>query len=108
MYHNYSPENWAQVEEFIKANFPNVPVYREEYYSSLLMVDKLGECYMMVYIFMRMEAGTAYHEVFAVWKMFTGPADKQTIIDEFRDRKELIDRFTGERIAYSVANKTNN
>jgi hypothetical protein len=28
MYQNYSPENWAQVEEFIKANFPNVPVYR--------------------------------------------------------------------------------
>jgi hypothetical protein len=44
----YSPENWAQVEEFIKANFPNVPVYRVKYYSSLLMVDKLGECYMMV------------------------------------------------------------
>jgi hypothetical protein len=44
------------------------------------MVDKLGECYMMVYIFMRMEAGTAYHEVFGMWKMFTGPADKQTII----------------------------
>jgi hypothetical protein len=34
MYHNHSPENWAQVEEFIKANFPNVPVYREEYYSA--------------------------------------------------------------------------
>jgi hypothetical protein len=48
------------------------------------MVDKLGECYMMV-IFMRMKQVQLSHEVFeAVWKMFTGPADKQTIIDEFR------------------------
>jgi hypothetical protein len=39
------------------------------------------------------EAGTLTMKCLKQWKMFTGPADKQTIIDEFRDRSTI--RFTG-------------
>ena len=104
---DFKPENWKELEGWLKKNFPNVPVYRVK-----TMVRNANGKYgwgMLhngaIYVYENAEIGTAYHEVFeAVWKHFTTVEERQQIIDEFRDREgSYTDRFTGEEIEYSKA-----
>jgi hypothetical protein len=103
----FETENWKKVEEFIKTNFPNVPVYRVK---NMIQATNGKQAWGMlhdgaIYIYENAEVGTAYHEIFeAVWKMFEGPKNKQKIIDEFRNREgSYNDRFTGESVQYKDA-----
>jgi hypothetical protein len=102
-----TPEDWNKVEQFIKKVLPNIPLYRVK---NIIQATNGRQAWGMlqdasIYLYEGAEEGTAYHEVFeAVWKMFAGPAEKQKIIDEFKNRSgSYQDRFTGETIKYSEA-----
>ena len=103
----FETEDWPKIEEFIKKNFPMLPVYRVKN-----IIKGLGgiEAWGMlknggIYIYENAEVGTAYHEVFeAVWKMFATPEERTNIVNEFRNRAgSFVDRVTGETIKYSDA-----
>ena len=103
----FEKEDWPKIEEFIKKNFPMLPVYRVKN-----IIKGLGgiEAWGMlknggIYVYENAEVGTAYHEVFeAVWKMFASPAEKTNITNEFRNRAgSFVDRVTGETVKYSEA-----
>ena len=103
----FEKEDWPKIEEFIKKNFPMLPVYRVKN-----IIKGLGglEAWGMlknggIYVYENAEVGTAYHEVFeAVWKMFSSPAEKINITNEFRGRAgSFVDRVTGETVKYSEA-----
>ncbi len=103
----FQKEDWGKVEDFIKKNFPNIPFYRVK---NMIQATNGRQAWGMlhdgaIYVAEGAEIGTAYHEVFeGVWKMFAGPAEKQKIIDEFRNRQgSYEDRFTGKTIKYSEA-----
>jgi hypothetical protein len=103
----FQKEDWGKVEDFIKKVLPTVPFYRVK---NMIQATNGRQAWGMlhdaaIYVTEGAEQGTAYHEVFeAVWKMFAGPAEKQLIIDEFRNRMgSYEDRFTGEIIKYSEA-----
>jgi hypothetical protein len=104
---NIAPENWKKLEEFFKKVLPNVPLYRVK---NMIQATNGREAYGMlhdaaIYVYEGAEIGTAYHEVFeAVWKMFAGPAEKQLIINEFRNREgSYFDAFQGKEIKYAEA-----
>ena len=103
----FEKEDWPKIEDFIKKNFPMLPLYRVKN-----IIRGLGglEAWGMlknggIYVYENAEVGTAYHEVFeAVWKMFSSPAEKTNITNEFRDRAgSFVDRVTGETVKYSEA-----
>lgn len=103
----FEKEDWPKIEEFIKKNFPMLPIYRVKN-----IIKGLGglEAWGMlknggIYVYENAEVGTAYHEVFeAVWKMFSNPAEKINITNEFRGRAgSFVDRVTGETVKYSEA-----
>lgn len=103
----FQKEDWGKVEAFIKKVLPTVPFYRVK---NMIQATNGRQAWGMlhdaaIYVAEGAEQGTAYHEVFeAVWKMFAGPAEKQKIIDEFRNRQgSYEDRFTGKIIKYSEA-----
>ena len=58
-----------------------------------------------IYIYENAEIGTGYHEIFeAVWKMFTDENERNSITEEFKNRKgEFIDRETERIVKYSEA-----
>jgi hypothetical protein len=74
-----TPENWKQVEDFIKKVMPNVPIYRVK---NVIGATNGRQAWGMfhqgaIYVYENAEIGTAYHEVFeAVWKMFAGAEEK--------------------------------
>lgn len=103
----FEKEDWPKIEEFIKKNFPMLPVYRVKN-----IIRGLGgiEAWGMlknggIYIYENAEVGTAYHEVFeAVWKMFATPEERTNIVNEFRNRAgSFVDRVTGETVKYADA-----
>lgn len=105
----FQGENWAKVEAFLKANFPNVPVYRVK---NIIQATNGKQAWGMlhngaIYLYENAETGTAYHEVFeAVWKMFADAKEKSDVIKEFRNRTgSYEDRFTGKEIKYSEASE---
>jgi len=102
-----TPENWKQVEDFIKKVMPNVPIYRVK---NVIGATNGRQAWGMfhqgaIYIYENAEIGTAYHEVFeAVWKMFAGAEEKQAIFKEFRNRKgSFYDVFQEKEINYADA-----
>jgi len=102
-----TPENWEKVDAFIKKAMPTLPFYRVK---NMIQATNGREAYGMlhdaaIYVYEGAEIGTAYHEVFeAVWKMFAGPAEKQLIIDEFKNREgSYFDEFQGKKIKYADA-----
>ena len=102
-----TPENWKQVEDFIKKVMPNVPIYRVK---NVIGATNGREAWGMfhqgaIYVYENAEIGTAYHEVFeAVWKMFAGAEEKQAIFKEFRSRKgSFYDVFQEKEINYADA-----
>lgn len=67
-------EDWSTLEKWLKANFPNVPVYRVK---NVIQATNGKQAWGMfskgaIYIYENAQVGTAYHEVFhAVMSMFT-------------------------------------
>lgn len=100
-------ERWPEIEKWLKANFPNLPVYRVK--NILKGTNGLQAWGMLkdgaLYVYENAEVGTIYHEVFeGVWKMFAGPKEIKAVIKEFTSRKgTFIDRPTGQVIAYKNA-----
>jgi hypothetical protein len=100
-------ENWRDIEAAWKQMLPNVPLYR---LKNVIQATNGRQAWGMlkngaIYVYENAEVGTFYHEVFeAVWKMFTDPAEQQSIINEFKSRKgSFIDRPTGQKVNYSEA-----
>ena len=103
----FEPENWTDVESWLKQNFPNVPVYRVK---NIIQATNGRQAWGMfkdgaIYVYENAETGTAYHEVFeAVWKMFTTSEEQANILNEFKSRKgTFVDRPTGETVKFSEA-----
>ena len=103
----FEPENWTDVESWLKQNFPNVPVYRVK---NIIQATNGRQAWGMfkdgaIYVYENAEAGTAYHEVFeAVWKMFTTSEEQANILNEFKARKgTFVDRPTGKTVKFSEA-----
>ena len=103
----FQPENWTEVENFLKNSFPNVPVYRVK---NIIQATNGRQAWGMlkngaIYLYENAEVGTVYHEVFeGVWKMFATPEEKTSILNEFKSRKgSFINSFTGESTKYSEA-----
>lgn len=103
----FKKENWTEVERWLKANFPNIPVYRVK---NVIQATNGRQAWGMfkdgaLYIYENAEVGTVYHEVFeAVWKMFTDTKEQDSIRSEFRQRKgTFVDRPSGETINYADA-----
>ena len=100
-------EDWNEIEAFWKKVLPGVPLYR---LKNLIQATNGAQAWGMlkngaIYVYENAEVGTFYHEVFeAVWKMFTDPAEQQSIIKEFKSRTgTFVDRPTGEVVKYSEA-----
>ncbi len=100
-------ENWSQVEKWLKANFPNLPVYRVK---NMIQATNGRQAWGMlkdgaIYLSENAETGTVYHEVFeAVKKMMLSPEEAAAINTEFRARTgSFVDRATGKTIKYSEA-----
>jgi hypothetical protein len=105
----FEGEDWNKVQSWLKANFPNIPVYRVK---NILQNTNGVQAWGMlqdgaIYVYENAEVGTIYHEVFeAVWKMFTDDAEQTAIINEFKNRKgTFVDRPTGETVKYSEATR---
>jgi hypothetical protein len=103
----YPTENFNKLEAWLKANFPNIPIYRVK---NIIQATNGRQAWGMlhkgaIYLYENAEIGTAYHEVFeAVWAMMTTPAERIAIAKDFRNRQgSYVDRFTGEIIKYSEA-----
>jgi len=103
----FEPENWTDVESWLKQNFPNVPVFRVK---NIIQATNGRQAWGMfkdgaIYVYENAETGTAYHEVFeAVWKMFTTSEEQANILNEFKARKgTFVDRPTGETVKFSEA-----
>lgn len=103
----FVPENWNQVESWLKDKFPNVPVYRVK---NIIQATNGRQAWGMfkdgaIYIYENAEVGTVYHEVFhAVWRMFSDPAEQKAVLDEMRSRGgKFYDRASMKDISYSEA-----
>lgn len=103
----FEGEDWNKVEKWLKANFPNIPVYRVK---NILQNTNGVQAWGMlqdgaIYIYENAEVGTIYHEVFeAIWKMFTDSNEQAAVMNEFKNRQGTFeDRPTGEIIKYSEA-----
>ena len=103
----FEPENWTDVESWLKKNFPNVPVFRVK---NIIQATNGRQAWGMfkdgaIYVYENAETGTAYHEVFeAVWKMFTTSEEQANILNEFKARKgTFVDRPTGQTVKFSEA-----
>ena len=100
-------ERWPEIEKWLKANFPNLPVYRVK--NILQGTNGLQAWGMLkngaIYVYENAEVGTLYHEVFeGVWKIMSSPKERKSVIKEFTSRKgTFIDRPTGQVIAYKDA-----
>jgi hypothetical protein len=106
----FEGENWTKFQEWLKANLPNIPVYRVK---NVIQATNGKQAWGMfrngaVYIYENAEVGTAYHEVFhGVMSMFTDPVERQILMDEFRKRKgtftALTEQLEDTTIKYSEA-----
>ena len=103
----FKPENWKQVEAFLKIALPTIPVYRVK---NVIQSTNGAQAWGMfkdgaIYINENAEVGTVYHEVFhAVWRMFSDPVEQALVMNEFKKRSgSFTDRPTGQTIKYSEA-----
>lgn len=103
----FKPENWNKVEAWLKANFPNIPVYRVK---NIIQATNGKQAWGMfkdgaIYIYENAEVGTAYHEVFhAVWRMMTDSKEQKSILNEMRGRSgKFFDRTSLSDISYAEA-----
>ncbi len=103
----FVPENWNDVEKWLKSKFPNVPVYRVK---NMIRATNGRQAWGMfkdgaIYIYENAEVGTVYHEVFhAVWRMFSDPSEQKAVMDEMKSRSgKFYDRASLKDISYSEA-----
>lgn len=103
----FVPENWNDVEKWLKSKFPNVPVYRVK---NMIRATNGRQAWGMfkdgaIYIYENAEVGTVYHEVFhAVWRMFSDPSEQKAVMDEMKSRNgKFYDRASLKDISYSEA-----
>jgi hypothetical protein len=103
----FQKEDWSKVEAWLKANFPNIPVYRVK---NMIQATNGRQAWGMlhdgaIYLSADNEIGTVYHEVFeAVWKMFTTPQERAKVAKEFRARKgSFIERETADEVKFADA-----
>jgi hypothetical protein len=103
----FQGEEWNKVETWLKANFPNVPVYRVK---NIINATNGRQAWGMlkdgaIYVYENAEVGTIYHEVLeSVVKSFATPEELAAIRNEFRSREgSFIDRPTGKTINYADA-----
>ena len=103
----FEPENWNKVEQWLKANFPNIPVYRVK---NILQATNGRQAWGMfkdgaIYVYENAEVGTVYHEVFhAVWRMASDREEKKKIFSEMRARKgTFFDRQSLKDVKFSEA-----
>jgi hypothetical protein len=103
----FKSENWKKLEQWLRANLPNVPVYRVKNVIKATGGRKAWGMYKngAIYVYTNAEAGTTYHEVFhAIWNMFSDPKERKAIVNEFKNRKgSFVDRVTGQEVKYSEA-----
>lgn len=106
-FRQFAPENFNKLEDWLKANFPNLPVYRVK---NIIKTANGRQAWGMlhkgaIYLYENAETGTAYHEVFeAVWAMMTSAQERINIAKDFRNREgSYVDRFTGETVVYKDA-----
>jgi hypothetical protein len=103
----FKSENWKKLEQWLRTNLPNVPVYRVKNIIKATGGRKAWGMYKngAIYVYTNAEAGTAYHEVFhAIWNMFSDPKERKAIVNEFKNRKgSFVDRVTGQEVKYSEA-----
>jgi len=103
----FEPENWSQVESWLKQKFSNVPVYRVK---NIIQATNGRQAWGMfkdgaIYVYENAEVGTTYHEVFeAVYSMFVDANEKTKLNEEFKSRTgTFVDRPTGKSVKYSEA-----
>ena len=103
----FQKEDWSKVEAWLKANFPNIPVYRVK---NMIQATNGRQAWGMlhdgaIYLSADNEIGTVYHEVFeAVWKMFTTPQERAKVAKEFKARKgSFIERETADEVKFADA-----
>ena len=103
----FVPENWDQVEAWLKDKLPNVPVYRVK---NIIQATNGRQAWGMfkdgaIYIYENAEVGTVYHEVFhAVWRMFSDPVEQKAVLDEMKSRSgKFYDRASMNDVSYSEA-----
>jgi hypothetical protein len=103
----FKPENWAKVEAFLKATFPNIPVYRVKNYILAANGRRAHGMFQdgAIYLSENAEVGTVYHEVFhAIWQALTSPQERVNIANEFRGRSgSFFDRASLKNVSYSEA-----
>jgi hypothetical protein len=103
----FKPENWNQVERWLKANFPNIPVYRVKNFIQATNGRRAFGMYKdgAVYLSENAQVGTIYHEVFhGIWQSVTDPAERTEIMNEFKKRSgTFFDRASLNNIKYSEA-----
>ena len=99
----FQGENWTKLESWLKANLPNIPVYRVK---NVIQATNGRQAWGMfrngaIYIYENAEVGTAYHEVFhAVMSMFTDAGERNAIYDEFKKRKGTFEDADGNTVSY--------
>ena len=100
-------ENWAKAEEWLKKNFPNIPIFRVKNVINATNGRQAWGFFRdgAVYVYENAEIGTIYHEAFhAIFRMFNSGKEKTTIFNEFKARTgSYEDRVTGEKIEYAKA-----
>lgn len=103
----FKPENWNDVERFLKATYPNIPVYRVKNYIVAANGRRAHGMFQdgAIYLSETAEVGTVYHEVFhAIWQSLTSPEERANIANEFRSREGMFfDRSSLNNIKYSEA-----
>jgi hypothetical protein len=105
-YKPYTASELAAEEKWFKERFPNV-----EFKRVTDLIDTIGgtKAWGMfkqaaVYIYEQADIGTTYHEAFeAVWNAFSYPAEKATLLKEFRNREGSFTNFSGKTVKYSEA-----
>lgn len=106
-YTEFDREDWGQTEDWLKQNFPFVPVYRIKNVIRNVNGRQVWGYFQRgaIYVYEGAETGTTYHEVFhAVWTAFAGPKEKTKIVNEFLSRPgTFIDRETLREVKYSDA-----
>ena len=107
----YEIEDWNKIEDFVKKNFPKIPIGRV---MTMLKTNKGRRAFGMykagmVYIYKNAEVGTVYHEIFhAVMDMFTTPQEKQAILNEVRSRKPEYKNLTDRELEEIAAEDARN
>ena len=103
----FEPENWNEVEAWMKKNLPNVPLNRVQNFI------RAGEGKLAygvfkdnaIYVYENAEVGTTYHEAFeAVFNSILSPEERSKLRAEFNSRKgTFVDRPTGQTVKFSEA-----